>query len=247
LGPPTKTRVASWARTRWQSDHGRLPATSIAGRSGIRGGGIGSLTMRKLGRALGVEAMSLYKHVANKDDVLDGLVGLVEGEIELPSSPGLEGGHPHLRDLGPPGAPASPLGCSLIMTRFRPARVRYMDWLLGRLRGAGFSPQLAYHAYHALDSHIPGFTMWEAGHSVDTEDRGRRRNLPPTAAHRLLSPVRRACPTAPRRAGPGRGGVRVRARPDPGRPPAAPGQHLTPGCGCLRGPRMWDRPPRREG
>jgi AcrR family transcriptional regulator len=134
-------------------------------------GGIESLTMRKLGRALGVEAMSLYKHVANKDDVLDGIVDLVEGEIELPSSTKdwkaairtcAISAHQVLR--------RHPWACSLIMTRFRPARVRYMDWLLGRLRGAGFSPQLAYHAYHALDSHILGFTLWQAGHSVDTEN-----------------------------------------------------------------------------
>ena len=134
-------------------------------------GGIESLTMRKLGRALGVEAMSLYKHVANKDDVLDGIVDLVEGEIELPSSAQdwraairtcAISAHEVLRRH--PWAP------SLIMARFRPARIRYMDWILGRLRGAGFSPQLAYHAYHALDSHILGFTLWEAGHSVDTDD-----------------------------------------------------------------------------
>jgi AcrR family transcriptional regulator len=134
-------------------------------------GGIESLSMRKLGRALGVEAMSLYKHVANKDDVLDGIVDLVEGEIELPSATQdwqaairtcAISAHEVLRRH--PWAP------SLIMTRFRPARLRYMDWLLGRLRGAGFSPQLAYHAYHALDSHILGFTLWEAGHSVDTDD-----------------------------------------------------------------------------
>ena len=48
--------------------------------------GIGSLTMRKLGEALGVEAMSLYNHVANKDDLLDGMVDLVFGEIDLPAA-----------------------------------------------------------------------------------------------------------------------------------------------------------------
>src|SRR6266702_2985067 len=48
-------------------------------------GGIDTLTMRKLGQALGVEAMSLYNHVANKDDILDGIVDLVLSEIELPS------------------------------------------------------------------------------------------------------------------------------------------------------------------
>src|SRR5437763_7215241 len=48
--------------------------------------GIEALTMRKLGQALGVEAMSLYNHVANKDDLLDGIIDLVLGEVELPSS-----------------------------------------------------------------------------------------------------------------------------------------------------------------
>src|SRR5437016_2439454 len=49
-------------------------------------GGIESLSMRKLGQALGVEAMSLYNHVANKQDILDGIVDLVLGEFELPSA-----------------------------------------------------------------------------------------------------------------------------------------------------------------
>jgi AcrR family transcriptional regulator len=134
-------------------------------------GGIESLTMRKLGRALGVEAMSLYKHVANKDDVLDGIVDLVEGEIELPSA--AEGWATAVRACAISAHEVlrrHPWAPSLIMSRFRPARLRYMDWLLGRLRGAGFSPELTYHAYHALDSHILGFTLWEAGHSIDTED-----------------------------------------------------------------------------
>jgi len=134
-------------------------------------GGIESLSMRKLGRALGVEAMSLYKHVANKDDVLDGIVDLVEGEIELPSP--ADGWAAAVRGCAISAHEVlrrHPWACSLIMSRFRPARLRYMDWLLARLRGAGFSPQLAYHAYHALDSHILGFTLWELGHSVDTED-----------------------------------------------------------------------------
>ena len=48
-------------------------------------GGLEALTMRRLGEELGVEAMSLYKHVANKDDLLDGMVDLVFAEIELPA------------------------------------------------------------------------------------------------------------------------------------------------------------------
>ena len=48
-------------------------------------GGVGALSMRKLAQELGVEAMSLYHHVANKDDILDGLVDVVFGEIDLPT------------------------------------------------------------------------------------------------------------------------------------------------------------------
>ena len=48
-------------------------------------GGLASLTMRRLGERLDVEAMSLYKHVANKEDLLDGIVDIVVGEIDLPA------------------------------------------------------------------------------------------------------------------------------------------------------------------
>jgi hypothetical protein len=55
-------------------------------------------------------------------------------------------------------------------SRVLPARLRYMDLLLGRLREAGFSPATTYHAYHALDAHIFGFSLWAAGHSFKAED-----------------------------------------------------------------------------
>src|SRR5690606_25277055 len=57
-----------------------------------------------------------------------------------------------------------------ISGRIHPARVRYIDAILGRLRSAGFTAELAYHAYHAIDSHVVGFTMWLTGHSMS--DRG---------------------------------------------------------------------------
>ena len=66
--------------------------------------------MRKLGQELGVEAMSLYNHVANKDDIIDGIVDTVLEEIEVPSGGRLEGGDPQHRDLLPRGVPAPPLG-----------------------------------------------------------------------------------------------------------------------------------------
>jgi AcrR family transcriptional regulator len=133
-------------------------------------GGIDALTMRRLGQALRVEAMSLYKHVANKDDILDRLVDLVEAEIELPSDA------KHWAEAVRACAVSAhqvlqrhPWACNLLMTRFRPSRMRYMNWLLGQLREAGFSPDLAYHGYHVLDGHILGFTLWEAGHAIDPE------------------------------------------------------------------------------
>ena len=54
----------------------------------------------------------------------------------------------------------------------RTQRLRYMEWLLGLLREAGFSPELTYHAYHALDGHILGFTLWQLGHSAGAKELG---------------------------------------------------------------------------
>jgi hypothetical protein len=56
-------------------------------------------------------------------------------------------------------------------------RIRYMDSLLGRLRAAGFSPELTYHAYHVLDAHIFGFSLWQTGHSIGDVDPADLRNL----------------------------------------------------------------------
>jgi AcrR family transcriptional regulator len=136
-------------------------------------GGIESLSMRKLGQALGFEAMSLYNHVANKDDVIDGILDLVLAEGELPSPTGDWDGavrssavsvHAALRRH--PWAPAVVMAPG----RLRPARLRYMDSLLGRLRDAGFSAETTYHAYHVLDGHIFGFSLWEASHSYGDAD-----------------------------------------------------------------------------
>jgi AcrR family transcriptional regulator len=136
-------------------------------------GGIESVTMRKLAQALGVEAMSLYHYVAKKDDILDGIVDIVLEEIEVPS---LEADwKPAIRQSAISAHEVllrHPWACSLILTmsRISPARLRYMESLLATLREAGFSPDMTYHAYHALDSHIMGFTLWEGNFPADTED-----------------------------------------------------------------------------
>lgn len=136
-------------------------------------GGIESLSMRKLAQALGVEAMSLYNHVANKNDILGAIVDLVVGEIELPSAEAdwetairtcaISAHEILLRHSWVCGLMMSP-------ATVRPARLRYMDWILARLSEAGFSPETTYRAYHALDSHVLGFTLWEVGHTVGTID-----------------------------------------------------------------------------
>ena len=138
--------------------------------------GIESLSMRKLARELGVEAMSLYNHVANKDDLVDGIVDLVVSEIELPST--AEDWETAIREYAISAHEAllrHPWACSLVISptstrMMRTARLRYMEWLLGRLREAGFSPELTYHAYHALDGHILGFTLWQLGHSAGAKE-----------------------------------------------------------------------------
>ena len=131
-------------------------------------GGIESLTMRKLGRALGFEAMSLYNYVANKDDVLDGILDLVMAETELPSPAGdwdtaIRSSAISVHDA----FRRHTWACTLLMSpgHVRPARLRYMDSLLGRLREAGFSAETTYHVYHVLDGHIFGFSLWQTSHS----------------------------------------------------------------------------------
>jgi len=135
--------------------------------------GIEALTMRRLGQALGFEAMSLYNHVTNKDDVLDGILDLVLAETEPPAPTGdwdaavrrsAISVHQALR--------RHPWACPLLFSaaHVRPARLRYMDLLLGRLREAGFSAETTYHAYHVIDGHIFGFSLWETSHTYTAEE-----------------------------------------------------------------------------
>ncbi len=135
--------------------------------------GIESLSMRKLGEALGVEAMSLYTHVANKDAILDAIVDVVVGEIEL-----LQGvdwkvamraraTSAHRVLLRHPWAPA------LIESRTNlgPLRLRYFDSVIKALRQGGFSIGAAYNAFLTLDSYIYGFTLQEVSWPFDADER----------------------------------------------------------------------------
>src|SRR3990172_10885512 len=108
-------------------------------------GGLESVSMRRLGQALGVEAMSLYKHVANKDDILDGIADLVMGDFEVPS------GDVDWKTAVRRGAISAhqvllrhPWASSLIESRLNagPARLRYVDAMIGVLSAAGFAMPL---------------------------------------------------------------------------------------------------------
>jgi AcrR family transcriptional regulator len=127
--------------------------------------GIEALSMRKLGQQLGYEAMSLYNHVANKDDLVNGLLDLVLAEMDPPAA---DGGLPAIRASAITAREAlkrHPWAAHLLMTTVRPGRIAYMEGLLACLRGAGLSAETTFHAYHMVDAHIFGFSLWEAGHS----------------------------------------------------------------------------------
>jgi AcrR family transcriptional regulator len=128
-------------------------------------GGVAALSMRKLGRKLGVEAMSLYNHVANKGDVLDGMVDLVFGEIGLP--PGGADWKTAMRQRAVAAREVlarHPWAIGLMESRSRPgpATLRHHDAVIGCLRQAGFSIAMAAHAYSVLDSYIYGFALQQA-------------------------------------------------------------------------------------
>src|ERR1700704_660606 len=124
--------------------------------------GIDSLSMRKLGQELQVEAMSLYNHVANKDDILDGIIDLVFSEIALPSDSGdwkvamrKRAISSHEALLRHPWAP------SLMQSRTKPgpATMKHHDSVLGSLRKAGFTLVLAAHAFSVIDGYVYGFAL----------------------------------------------------------------------------------------
>jgi AcrR family transcriptional regulator len=135
--------------------------------------GIAALSMRKLGQELGVDAMLLYRHVANKDDLLDGMVDLVFGEIGLPPSGAAWRTSMRQRAVAARAALSRhPWAIGLMESRRRlgPATLRHHDAVLGSLRGAGFSITAAAHTYSILDSYIYGFTLNEQSLPLDPSE-----------------------------------------------------------------------------
>ncbi len=134
--------------------------------------GIAALTMRSLAHELGVKPMSLYHHVANKEEILDGIIDEVFSEIELPSDEGDWRSAMRHRAISARGVLARhPWATPLMESRANPgpATLRHHDAVIGTFRRAGFSIELTAHAYSLLDSYVYGFALEEASLPFDTE------------------------------------------------------------------------------
>lgn len=124
--------------------------------------------MRRLGAELGVEAMSLYKHVSDKNDILDGIIELVIAWIEIP------GDGAHWREAMRRRAVSArevltrhswAIGLLEARRAMGPNQLRYVDAILGTLRSAGFSVEDAAHAFWLLDSYVYGHVIQETSMS----------------------------------------------------------------------------------
>ena len=136
-------------------------------------GGLESLSMRKLGLELGVEAMALYYHVANKDEVLDGIVDLVFSEIDLPSTDADWKTAMRQRALSLRDVLARHRWAIGMMESRRhpgPANLRHHDAVIGNLRAAGFDMEMVAHAYSLLDGYIYGFALTKMNLPFDRGD-----------------------------------------------------------------------------
>jgi AcrR family transcriptional regulator len=135
--------------------------------------GLGALTMRRLARGLQVEAMSLYNHIDNKDDLLDGMLDRVAAEMELPTG-GTRWRHDTRRRAVSAHAALlrHPWAATVWTSRVTPgpARMRYMDGALRNLREAGFTSTLLDRAYHTIENHIVGHAQQALGFPVGADE-----------------------------------------------------------------------------
>jgi AcrR family transcriptional regulator len=134
--------------------------------------GIESLSMRKLSQELGGGTMSLYNHVANKDDLLDGMIDAVFTEVDLPAQQGWRDAMRHRAISMRTVLTRHPWAVGLMESRKAPgpATLRHHDAVIGCLLDAGFSIHLAAHAFAALDSYIYGFALQEKSLAFGTPE-----------------------------------------------------------------------------
>ncbi len=145
-----------------------LAALKMADKNGIE-----ALSMRKLAVALKVEAMSLYNHVASKENILDGLVEMVVAEIDLPSQDDDWRAAMRKRAISAHSAlMRHPWATMLLVSRISvgPNMLRYLDATIGCLLQAGFSYPMADHAWNALDAYLYGFTFHKLNFPLDPSE-----------------------------------------------------------------------------
>jgi AcrR family transcriptional regulator len=134
--------------------------------------GLEAFSMRRLAQELGVVPMALYKHVANKDELLDGMVDVVFGEIELPSED-LDWSSAMRRRAISTREALRRHGWAIGMMESRhpgPANLRNHNAVMGCLRKAGFPFEMAIHAYSVQDAYIYGFALQEKDLAFETPD-----------------------------------------------------------------------------
>jgi AcrR family transcriptional regulator len=159
----TRSRSAAASREPVTKDRAVQVAVQLADR-----GGIESVSMRHLAQELSVTAMSLYYHVKSKEDILDGMIEVVVGEIMLPS-PGAQW-KTALRERAESARSVlarHPWAISMVDSRTTRATLRHHNAVVGCLTGAGFSIPMAAHAMSVLDSYVHGFALQEASLPTD--------------------------------------------------------------------------------
>jgi AcrR family transcriptional regulator len=162
------TRTVPKARSRSRLSRERVLRAAI---THADAGGLEALTMRTLAEELGVAPMALYRHIANKDDLVDAMVDVVFSEIDLPAS--IAGWKTAMRQRA--------ISAREVLSRHRwaiglmesrtnpgPANLRHHDAVIGTLRAAGFSVEMTAHAYSLVDSYIYGFALTQMNLPFDT-------------------------------------------------------------------------------
>ncbi len=135
--------------------------------------GLGALTMRRLGTELGFEAMAIYKHVANKEEILEGMLELVIGRIEIPEEGADWKDAMRRRAISAREVLTRhswAIGLLEAGTATGPTSLRYFNAILGNLRSAGFPMEHAAHAFSLLDSYVYGQVIQEISLSFDTSE-----------------------------------------------------------------------------
>jgi AcrR family transcriptional regulator len=164
------TQAISGADTRSRLSRERVLRAAIDQADAL---GLDAVSMRKLADVLDVAPMALYRHVASRDDLIDGMVDIVFGEVALPSSgtdwrTAMRRRAISLRDV----LSRHRWAIGLMESRRNPgpANLRHHDAVLGSLRAGGFDIVGAAHAYSLLDSYIYGFALTKMNLPFETSD-----------------------------------------------------------------------------